>query len=179
MLAQAPDYEQALDERVTLALELGEATLCPVPALRAVAVNPWSAQFHERLAHYQVESGNWNEAAREAGEALRLNPFPRLSRGVSGPVPSSWQGPPAGDRRIQDPYHGQIPPIASTWQLWFARERREVRGQPCEGRNSITLSSLAHHQASSLETRFPYTSVSRNCLPWNLNVSRVWSRPSK
>ena len=177
MLAQAPDYEQALDERVALALELGEERSALSPALRAVAVNPWSAEFHERLAHYQVESGNWNEAAREAGEALRLNPF-LVFAAVSGPVPSSWQGPPAGDRRIQDPYHGQS--HRSRYMAALVRPRTaQVRGQPCEGRNSITLSSLAHHQASSLETRFPYTSVSRNCLPWNLNVSRVWSRPSK
>lgn len=75
VLEKAPQYEQALDERVALALELGDKRADPTPALRAVAVNPYSAEFHERLAYYQLENRNWKQAIQEADEALRLNPF--------------------------------------------------------------------------------------------------------
>ena len=42
---------------------------------QAVKVNPWSAEFHERLAYYELQDQHWAEARHEAAQALRLNPF--------------------------------------------------------------------------------------------------------
>jgi hypothetical protein len=75
LLKTAPNYERALDERVLLALELEDREGALAAAAQAVNLNPWSAEFHERLAHYLLQNQNWAEARREAAEALKLNPF--------------------------------------------------------------------------------------------------------
>ena len=75
LLKTAPNYEQALDERVSLALELEDREGARAAAAQAVKVNPWSAEFHERLAYYELQDRHWAEARHEAAEALRLNPF--------------------------------------------------------------------------------------------------------
>jgi predicted CXXCH cytochrome family protein len=75
LLAEAPGYEKALDERVSLALEVEDRRDALAPARQAVAVNPWSAVFHERLAFYRLQERSWSEALREAEQALRLDPF--------------------------------------------------------------------------------------------------------
>ena len=41
-------------------------------AVRTRRPVPWSAEFHERQAFYYLQGGDWSEALREAGEALRL-----------------------------------------------------------------------------------------------------------
>ena len=123
VLKQAPDYEQALDERVALALELGDSKAALAPALRAVAVNPWSAEFHERLAHYQLESGHWNEALQQADEALRLNPFLIFSRQFR--IQCHLRDKDL--RRATEDFQvlTTLNPIdREIWRLWFARERR-------------------------------------------------------
>jgi tetratricopeptide (TPR) repeat protein len=75
VIKRAPNYENALDERVLLALraEIREAGLAP--SKRAVDVNPWCAVFRERLAYYELEDGRWDETLRESSAALRLDPF--------------------------------------------------------------------------------------------------------
>jgi len=123
VLKQAPDYEQALDERVSLALKLSDRQAALAPALRAVAVNPWYAEFHERLAHCQLGDAHWSEALQEADEALRLDPFLNFARQF----------------RIQCLLHDKdaqrageelktlielYPSDRGTLQLWFARERQ-------------------------------------------------------
>jgi predicted CXXCH cytochrome family protein len=75
LLKAAPNYEKALDERVSLALELEDREGALAAAAQAVGVNPWSAEFHERLAYYELQDENWTEARHQAAEALRLNPF--------------------------------------------------------------------------------------------------------
>src|SRR5262249_11675820 len=75
VLKRSPDYEHALNERVALALELNNQRTDLPLALHAVSLNPWTAEFHEWLAYYQLENGDWNAAHQESGEALRLNPF--------------------------------------------------------------------------------------------------------
>ena len=80
MLRSAPADEKALDQALTYAIDLGDAPAALAHARQAVAVNPYSATFHERLAHALIESHEWSEALREAREALRLNPFRRFAR---------------------------------------------------------------------------------------------------
>jgi tetratricopeptide (TPR) repeat protein len=80
VLKTAPEYERALDQALSYAIDLGEIPAALTYARQAVAVNPDSATFHERLAHVLVERHEWNEAIQEAREALRLNPFLRFAR---------------------------------------------------------------------------------------------------
>ncbi len=75
LLKTAPSYEQALDERVSLAPGAGRPGSAWAAAVQAVKVNPWSAEFHERLAYFELQDQHWAEVRREAAEALRLNPF--------------------------------------------------------------------------------------------------------
>ncbi len=81
VLEAAPEYEKALDQALTYAIELSDDIPAGLTyARQAVAVNPDSATFHERLAHVLLERHEWNEANHEAREALRLNPFLRFAR---------------------------------------------------------------------------------------------------
>ena len=75
LLNAAPNYEKALDERVSLALELEDREGALTAAAQAVKVNPCSAEFHERLAYYKLQDQHWAEARHEAAAALRLDPF--------------------------------------------------------------------------------------------------------
>jgi Flp pilus assembly protein TadD len=80
VLKSAPSYEQVLGEFVSHAIELGEFQTALAPARRAVALNPWSAGLHERLAYVYLRGEDWNGAFHEACEGLRLNPFLRFAR---------------------------------------------------------------------------------------------------
>jgi hypothetical protein len=125
LLERAPDYEQALDERVALALELEDRQGGLAPARRAVDVNPWSAEFHERLAHYQLEAGNGSRALAESDEALRLNPFLVFARQFRIQALLRQRDPQraAEELRILNLLN---PREREARQLWFARERRKV-----------------------------------------------------
>jgi hypothetical protein len=80
VLKSAPTYEKALEDYLSYAIDLGKIEAARAPAERAVAVNPWSAAFHERLAYVSLEQQNWAGALHEAREALRLDPFLRFAR---------------------------------------------------------------------------------------------------
>ena len=73
-------YEQALDEYLAYALEYEDIRAAKAPAKKAVAVNPWSSLFHERLAYVSLELKDWDGALDEARSALRINPFLRFPR---------------------------------------------------------------------------------------------------
>jgi tetratricopeptide (TPR) repeat protein len=76
------DEEAAIDERASLALELGDRPAAQRYARQAVTLNPWSSGLHERLANVLALDQKWEEAGREAVEALRLNPFRPLARKI-------------------------------------------------------------------------------------------------
>jgi predicted CXXCH cytochrome family protein len=80
VLLSAPAHEQALDDCVSYAISLNDIEAALAPARRAIAINPSSAVFHERLAHLNLERGEWAGALFESREALRLNPFLRFAR---------------------------------------------------------------------------------------------------
>jgi predicted CXXCH cytochrome family protein len=80
VVTAAPTYEQALDELLTYALDAENVQAAFAPAQQAVALNPWSAVFRERLAYVSMERQDWDAALAEARHALRINPFLRFSR---------------------------------------------------------------------------------------------------
>jgi Flp pilus assembly protein TadD len=80
VLKAAPSNEMALDEFLTYALAVDDIQAASAPAREAVAVNPWSAMYYERLAYVSLANQNWDGALREAREALRINPFLRSPR---------------------------------------------------------------------------------------------------
>jgi hypothetical protein len=80
VLKRAPSYEQALDEYLTYTLDAENAQAAWGAATRAVAVNPWSSVFHERLAYIAIEREDWKLAKHEARLALGINPFLRFAR---------------------------------------------------------------------------------------------------
>ena len=80
VLKAAPEYEKALEQALTYAIDLGDTSAGLAYAQRAVDLNPHSAVVHERLAHVLLERNEWSEALNEARESLRLNPFLRFAR---------------------------------------------------------------------------------------------------
>ena len=51
---------------LTYALDQEDVPAALAPAHQAVALNPWSSVFHERLAYVLFESQDWDGALREA-----------------------------------------------------------------------------------------------------------------
>jgi hypothetical protein len=80
VLRSAPSYEQALDDGIVYAIELGDSQAARTLARRVVALNPGSARLHERLAYASLQRQDWDAALHESREALRLNPFLRFAR---------------------------------------------------------------------------------------------------
>jgi Flp pilus assembly protein TadD len=80
VVKSAPSYEQALDECVLNAIELGDHRTALPFAERSIAINPWSAGLRERLAYLRVQTHDYGGAVHEAREALRLNPFLSFAR---------------------------------------------------------------------------------------------------
>ena len=79
-LAMAPADEKALDQYLAYAVDEKDIQAAIEPARRAVAANPWSSVFHERLAYFLLEKEDYAGSIRESSEALRLNPFLRFAR---------------------------------------------------------------------------------------------------
>jgi hypothetical protein len=80
VLRISPNYEQALDEFLSYALDLQLANAAMGPAQHAVALNPASAVFHERLAYVLLDRDDWSGALAEARRSLAINPFLRFAR---------------------------------------------------------------------------------------------------
>jgi tetratricopeptide (TPR) repeat protein len=80
VLKAAPYYEQALDQYVSYSIDEGDTQAALEPARRAVAVNPGSSVFRERLAYVSMQHQHWDEALHESRDALRLDPFLRFAR---------------------------------------------------------------------------------------------------
>ena len=80
LLELTPSYELLLDDYTSYAIDLKRFQAALEPARRAVALNPWSAAYRERLAFVSMQCQDWNAARHEAREALRLNPFLRFAR---------------------------------------------------------------------------------------------------
>ena len=79
-LQLAPSDEKAIDRCLAYAIDEGDVRAALEPARRAIAINPWSSVFHERLGHVLLESRDWDGALQQSREALRLNPFLRFAR---------------------------------------------------------------------------------------------------
>jgi hypothetical protein len=79
-LTLAPADEEVLDQFLSYAVDEKAIDVALEPARRAVAANPWSSVFRERLAYFLLERQDYAGSLREAREALRLNPFHRFAR---------------------------------------------------------------------------------------------------
>jgi hypothetical protein len=79
-LGLSPADEKALDQYLSYAVDEKDSSAAVEPARRAVAANPSSSLFHERLAYFLLESRDYAGSLRESREALRLNPFLRFAR---------------------------------------------------------------------------------------------------
>jgi hypothetical protein len=80
VVKSAPTYEQALDECLTYTIAEGNVQAALEPACKAVAANPFSASFRERLAYVLIEHGVWDGAFYQSREALRIDPFLMFAR---------------------------------------------------------------------------------------------------
>ena len=127
VLQSAPDYEQVIDERVQYAIELGELRPAMEYARRAVAMNPWSAGLHERLAHLEMREKHWEAAIRESHEALRLDPFRRFARMFLIQCLLHTDNDAARAREEFELLTGLFPGEKASLQAWFANEQKTRR----------------------------------------------------
>jgi hypothetical protein len=72
-LRSAPDHERILEMSAVLAQTLGRRDEALSLLRRAVALNPYCADYHRRLARLHADIGDWPEAGRSAQAALRLD----------------------------------------------------------------------------------------------------------
>jgi hypothetical protein len=79
-LTLVPEDEYALEQYLSYAVDEKDIDAAIEPARRAVAANPWSSVFHERLAYFLLELKDYAGSLLQAREALRLNPFLRFAR---------------------------------------------------------------------------------------------------
>jgi hypothetical protein len=80
LLESTPYYELLIDDYCSYAIDLKRFQAALEPAKRAVALNPYSASYRERLAFLSIQVGDWKSAQHQAAEALRLNPFLKFAR---------------------------------------------------------------------------------------------------
>jgi hypothetical protein len=80
VLRTAPSYEKALDECLSYAIDAGDIATARSHARQAVAADPASSVFHERLAFVSVQDGDWGTALDESRAALEIDPFLRFAR---------------------------------------------------------------------------------------------------
>ncbi len=126
VLRSAPADEHALDQYLVYAIKSEAIPHALAPARQAVAVNPWSATFHERLAYVCLERHDWDEALRESREALRLNPFLRFARMfliqclLNDKDLEHAEGEFSALLKLNPNQHESL-------KLWFAEQRRNAR----------------------------------------------------
>jgi predicted CXXCH cytochrome family protein len=73
VLKIAPEQETTLFLAANLALTLGRPAAARSYAERAVRVNPWRWEYHFALARVFAQGNEWESAARECREVLKLN----------------------------------------------------------------------------------------------------------
>jgi predicted CXXCH cytochrome family protein len=126
VLRSAPSYEKALDECLSYAIDLGDIQAALAPARQAVALNPWSAAFHERLAFVCLECEDWNGALHESREALRLDPFLRFARMFEVQCllhQKDWKA-----AETEFPKLLKLnPSLRETLEQWYAEQRRRYK----------------------------------------------------
>lgn len=126
VLRVAPSYEKALDECLTYAIDAGDAASAFEPARRAVAVDPASSVFHERMAFVSVQRQDWETALRESREALRIDPFLRFARMFL--IQSLLhRDDPRGAEEAFATLIGLNPGLRESLEQWFADQRLSVR----------------------------------------------------
>jgi len=79
-LAREPNRESALADAADFADEAGRHDDAIAYWRRAIAISPWRAEYHGRLAFALFQASDWREAARESRAALRLSPADLLAR---------------------------------------------------------------------------------------------------
>ncbi len=72
-LRTAPDQERILETSAILAQTLGRRDEALSLLRRVVALNPYCADYHRRLAQLHAEAGDWPAAGRSARTALGLD----------------------------------------------------------------------------------------------------------
>ena len=69
-----PNRESALADAADFADAGGRHAEAIAYWRRAIAIDPWRAEYHGRLAYAMFQAGDWLEAATECRTAIRLNP---------------------------------------------------------------------------------------------------------
>ena len=87
VVKSAPSYEQALDECVLNAIELGDHRTALPFAERSVALNPWSAGLRERLAYLRVQGQDYERRGSRGSRSAPAQPVPFVRAEVSHRVP--------------------------------------------------------------------------------------------
>jgi predicted CXXCH cytochrome family protein len=125
VLRAAPSYERALDECLSYAIPARDVRTALEAARRAVAIDPSSAAFHERLAYASVQGRDWDTALRESRAALGIDPFLRFARMflIQGLLHRGEAGP---AREEFATLIGLYPGLRESLERWFADEQNRL-----------------------------------------------------
>lgn len=125
VLQAAPSDEKAMDECLAYAVQDRDIDTILEVARRAVAIDPASPTFHERLAFGSVQRRDWDTAIRESRAALAIDPFLRFPRMFL--VQSLLhRGDHPGAVEEFATLNGLNPGLREPLALWFAEERRSA-----------------------------------------------------
>jgi hypothetical protein len=127
LLESAPAYELLLDDYLSYAIDLGDFPVALEPAQRAVALNPWSASYRERLAYILMQTQDYSRALNEARAALGLNPFLIFARMFLVQCLLHEKDEKGADREFATLVKLRQDQRESL-QQWFAKERRRWVG---------------------------------------------------
>jgi predicted CXXCH cytochrome family protein len=120
-LAAAPERERSLTDAAMLATALGRLDAAADYWRRAIAVNPWAASYHGRLARLLAERHDWQGALAECQTALRLNPYDRETRLVL--VGCYLRSGSVAQARAEFETHVALHPAgAEALRRWFAEQ---------------------------------------------------------
>jgi hypothetical protein len=123
VLRVVPSYEKALDECLSYAVDVEDVATARSHAAKAVAADPWSAIFHERLAFVSIQDRDWGKALDESRAALKIDPFLRFARMflVQGLLHHKTAGHADEEFAILIGIH---PGLRDSLERWYAEQKR-------------------------------------------------------
>ena len=123
-LGLAPDNEQTLVGAGTRAAQMRKPAEALVHLERAIAINPWRADYHQAVALVHSQGGEWAAAIEAARDSLRLNPWDREARMLliqcllGDRRPREAQGRVPGPARPGPAGSGRAPVLVPQNRLW-------------------------------------------------------------
>jgi tetratricopeptide (TPR) repeat protein len=128
-LAREPNRESALTEAADSAAGAGRREDAIAYWRRVIAISPWRAEYHARLAIALFQARDWREAAEECRATLRLSPADLPARQLLIRCELRLNDHEAARKEFQTLLEFELPNRAELIR-WFAPLARARGGRP-------------------------------------------------